>query len=90
MRCLHVALVDHGIMHSRIYSCMAEQFLHLLDWHALVDGMCGKCAAEFVRMDSVDTGFFAKLLESSLDASDGDTSPLTAKGYEQCRIVVIA
>lgn len=45
-----VALVDHGVLHGGIDLGVAQQALHLLDGHALVDGTGGEGAAEFVGM----------------------------------------
>ena len=50
MRGLHVALVHHGVVHGGVYSRMAEELLHLLDGHALVDGVRCERSPELVRM----------------------------------------
>ena len=35
-----VVLVYHGVLQGGIYALVAEELLHLLDWHALIDGHC--------------------------------------------------
>lgn len=72
MRSLYVLLAHHGVVHGGVYFRMAQQFLHLLDGHSLVNGMSGERAAELVRMHSTDAGCFAEVAQSQLYAADGD------------------
>ena len=56
MRSLYVVLINHGVMHGGVYFRMAQQLLHLLYGHSLVDSMSGKRTAKLMRMNAVDTG----------------------------------
>lgn len=56
MRSLHIALINHGVVHGCVYFRMAQQLLHLLYGHSLVDSMGGKRTAKLMRMNAVDTG----------------------------------
>ena len=69
-------------MHGRVYSRMPEQFLHLLDRHSLVDGVRGQCAAELMRMNSMNAGIFAELSEAAFDATDTDTVTIAIQSDE--------
>lgn len=64
-------------MHSRVYSRMPEQFLHLLDRHSLVDGVRGQRASEFMRMNPIDAGFLSELPKTAFDAADADAVTVT-------------
>ena len=64
-------------MHSRVYSRMPEQFLHLFDRHALVNGLCGQRASELMRMNPIDAGFLSELPEAAFDATNADTVTVT-------------
>ena len=52
MGVLDVALVDDGILHGGINLGVTEDFLHLLDRHAFIDGAGGHGAAELVGVDA--------------------------------------
>lgn len=69
-------------MHSRVYSRMPEQFLHLLDRHAFVDGVRGQSTAELMRMNSMNAGIFAELSEAAFDAADADTVTIAIQSNE--------
>lgn len=60
MRSFHVVLVNHRVVHGRVYFGMAQQLLHLFYGHSLIDGMGCQRAAELMRMDVTHTGRFAK------------------------------
>lgn len=64
-------------MHGRVYSRMTEQFLHLFDRHAFIDGMCGQRASEFMRMNPIDAGFLSELPKTAFDAADADAVTVT-------------
>lgn len=69
-------------MHGRVYSRMPEQFLHLFDRHALVDGVRGQSTTELMWMDSIDAGVFAEPPEAAFDAADADTVAIAIQSDE--------
>ena len=67
---------------------MSEQFLHLFDRHSFVDGHCGKCPAEFMRMNFVNRNFATELAEAQLHSANFKSIMWLGDGYEECRIVI--
>ena len=53
MRCFHIVLVHHGIVHGGVYFRMTEEFLHLLDGHSFSNGICCEGSAEFMGMNAM-------------------------------------
>ena len=51
---LHIILAYHGVLHRCIDLRMAQELLHLLDWHTLIYGTGSQCSAEFMRMNVVE------------------------------------
>ena len=47
---LHILLLYHSVMHGRINFLVAEQLLHLLNWHPFINSRCCKCPSELMRM----------------------------------------
>lgn len=74
MRSFHVVLVDHRVMHGRVYFGMAQQLLHLFYGHPLINGMGCQCAAELMRMDVTYAGRFAKFAQPLLKIADSYTA----------------
>ena len=64
--------VDHRVLHRRVDLRVAEELLHLLDRHSLVDGARGEGAAELVRMDLRDVEPAAERAEANLHAVDAE------------------
>ena len=70
MRFFHICLIHHGVVHSGINLGMAEELLHLLHGHTLVDGDGGEGTAEFVGMDAGNLQFSAQLAQANLHTAD--------------------
>ena len=78
MRKFYVVLIDHCIVHGRVYLNMSQEFLHLLNRHPLVDGHSSQCATELVRMHSWNIGLSANLAQPHLYT--GDLQPMMRIG----------
>lgn len=77
-------------MHGGVYSRMAEEFLHLLYWHSLVDSTGGECASELVGMDPLKEQPPSHFAQARFDASDGQPFMLSMEADEQRRVAVMA
>lgn len=61
-------------MHGSVYFFVAEQFLHLLNGHALVDGVRGECSTEFMRMNALQAEQPSHLAEPQFDGAYRDSA----------------
>lgn len=89
MRRLHIVLVDHGIVHGGVYSRMPKELLHLLDGHALVDGMGGERPTEEVWVYAAETTALAEGADAGLDTGNREAGRPSRKGDEECRVRII-
>lgn len=89
MRGLYIALVHHGVVHGGVYSRMPEELLHLLDGHALVDGVRCERSPELVRMYPIDSRSLAEASQTRLHAADTHPLPASSQGHEKGGTVVI-
>ena len=65
-----VALVDHSVLHGGVDLGVAEEALHLLDGHALVDGSGGEGAAKLVGVDLAHSQLTPKGAQATFYAAD--------------------
>lgn len=67
----HVVLVHDGVLHGRVDLGVAENFLNLLDGHALVNRPSRHGPAEFVGMDGFEIQHAAHFAKANFHAANG-------------------
>lgn len=86
----HVVLVHDGVLHGRVNLGVAEDFLNLLDGHALVNRPSCHGPAEFVGMDGFEIQHAAHFAKANLHAADGQPVVGGEEGDEQRAVGVPA
>lgn len=84
----HVVLIDLGVVESGVDADVAEETLHLLNGHALVDGHGSHGAAELVGVNMVyiRTGSYGT--EAAFHPTDGQAGMRCVERDEERRIII--
>ena len=88
MGILDIALVDDGVLHGGVNLRMAEDFLHLFDRHAFVDGSGGHGAAELVGVNARQIESTSEGSQAYLHAADAESGEWCGQGYKQGRVCI--
>ena len=88
MSCFHIALFDHCVLQSRIYSLMPKEPLKLLNRHSFINGHCRKRPPELMRMHFRDVQPLAHFTEPMLYTADLYPFMRSPQCYEQSRIII--
>lgn len=88
MRGLNISLVHHRILQRSINALVAEQLLHLLDRHPLVDCHRRQCTSEFMWMHFIQVQFPPQVAQAYLDAADLQPVVRLLQRHEQGRVII--
>ena len=88
MRNLYVILIHHRVLQRGVNALVAEELLHLLNRHALVNGHGCQRPAEFVRMDATQLQLFAEFMQPDLDSPYLEPVVGLLQGNKQCGIII--
>ena len=77
---LDIALIDNGIPHCGINLRMAQYFLNLFYWHALINRASCHSSSELMRMDTRKIQLSSQSPQTYLHAADFEPSVWRGQG----------
>lgn len=75
-------------MHGGVYFRMTEEFLHLLNGHALFDGVGGEGSPELMRVNTLHFKLLSQFAKTEFNGSDGKAIMGVVERHKERRIVV--